>query len=197
VRWKVVGPILALLVAGIAGVALSRPDDGAPASRDPEPVEVTSDAPQATSLEELTASADLIVRGEVTATERGRLFGEPGGAGVESRLVTLQVAEVLAGTPPAGSTVLIEEEGWLEDGTPLIVDGAAPSAVGDDGIWFLTEVESGAAPVYVVVSAQGRYLVDGGSLRGAAGDDPLIAELGGLTADELMEQVAALPARSE
>lgn len=26
----------------------------------------------------------------------------------------------------------MEEEGWLEDGTPLIVDGAAPSATGDD-----------------------------------------------------------------
>jgi hypothetical protein len=150
-----------------------------------------------TSLDELAASADLVVRAEVTATERGRVFGDPGGAAVESRLVTLQVAEVLAGTPPAGATLQVEEEGWLEDGTPLIVDGAAPSAVGDDGIWFLTEVEGGAGPVHVIVSAQGRYLVVGDGLTGAAGDDPLVAELSDLAVDELTARIAALPPRSE
>jgi hypothetical protein len=107
------------------------------------------------------------------------------------------VAEVLAGTPPAGATVQVEEEGWLEDGAPLVVDGAAPSAVGDDGIWFLTEVESGAAPVYVVVNAQGRYLVDGDGLAGADGDDPLIGELSDLTVAELTARIAALPPGSE
>jgi hypothetical protein len=199
VRWKVAGPLLAVAVAiaVAAAVALSRPSNVAPPAAEPEPVEVTSDAPRVSSLEDLAAAADLVVRAEVIGTQPGRVFGEPGGAAVESRMVTLRVDRVIAGAPPGGDTLVVEEEGWLEDGTPLIVDGAAPSAVGDDGIWFLSEVSAGDAPVYVVVSAQGRYLVDGERLRGASGDDALVAELSALAPDELATEVAALPTGAE
>jgi hypothetical protein len=85
----------------------------------------------------------------------------------------------------------VEEEGWLADGTPLVVDGVDPSAVGDDGIWFLVDVEEPDGPRSVVVSAQGRYLVDGPGLRGADLDDPLVRQLSALTVQELAERVAA------
>ena len=97
---------------------------------EPQPVAVTSDAPRVATLAELVASADVVVRGEVTATERGRLFGEPGAGAVESRLVTLRVDEVLAGEAPPEGPLVVEEEGWLEDGTPIVVDGAPPSTGG-------------------------------------------------------------------
>ena len=120
------------------------------------------------------------------ATERGRVFGEPGGGAhrVPPRHPRGRRGARRA-TRAGGHPLLVEEEGWLEDGTPLIVDGAAPSAVGDDGIWFLPTSATRTLPVYVVVSAQGRYLVDGDGLPGAAGDDPLVDELAGLSVDEL------------
>ncbi len=65
--------------------------------------------------------------------------------------------------------------------------------MGDDAIWFLDAVGTDELPVYVAVSAQGRYLVVDGDLVGAAGDDPLIAELASLSADDLADAIAALP----
>ena len=88
---------------------------------------------------------------------------------------------------------MVEEEGWLEDGTPIVVDGAPASKVGDDAIWFLDAVGTEELPVYVAVSAQGRYLVVDGDLVGADGDDPLIAELSSLTPDQIQAAIAALP----
>ena len=48
-------------------------------------------------------------------------------------------------------------------------------------------------PGYVVVSAQGRYLVVDARLKGAAGDDPLIAELTRLSVDALTDLITASP----
>jgi hypothetical protein len=70
------------------------------------------------------------------------------------------------------------------------VDGAAPSEVGDDAIWFLDAVGSPELPLHVVPSAQGRYLVVGGRLVGAAGDDPLIAELAALGPEGLAAAIS-------
>jgi hypothetical protein len=98
---------------------------------------------------------------------------------------------VLRGEDP-GAGILVEEEGWTEDGPPLIVDGAGPSASGDDAIWFLTEVEGPEGPAYITVSAAGRYLVDGDDLQGPDNDDPLAHDLAALTPTELAARIAAL-----
>jgi len=100
---------------------------------------------------------------------------------------------VLRGSVSVGATLLVEEEGWSADGAPLVVDGLHPSAVDDDAIWFLVDVGAADVPVLVVVSAQGRYVVHGDALTGAAGDDPLIAELSALGAGGLAAAVRALP----
>jgi len=133
------------------------------------------------------------VRAEVVAATPGRLFGQPGAGAIRSRLVTLRVDEVLAGTPPPTATIVVEEEGWLEDGTPVVVDGAPGSRPGDDAVWFLVEVASPDVPVHVSVGAQGRYLISEGGLRGADGDDPLVRELAALTVAELADRLTALP----
>jgi hypothetical protein len=200
-RWA--GPLAAVALAiGAAFVVGAGADGGgssggggdrsaktATTSDEEELVAVASDAPRHASLDELVGAADLVVRGEVEGTERGRPFGQPGGATIVSRLVTLRVDDVLAGTAPRAGTVLVEEEGWLDDGRALVVDGAGPSAEGDAGIWFLTEVDDPDLPVYTTVGAEGRYLVasadDDDSLVGADNDDPLIAELAGRGLDGL------------
>ena len=56
--------------------------------------------------------------------------------------------------------MLVEEEGWLDDGRALAVDGAAPTRTGDAGFWFLVEVDDPDLPVFTTVGAAGRYLVD-------------------------------------
>lgn len=195
-------PLVVLVAAAVLTAVLlttGDADDAGPpttTTTGPAPVAVSSDAPRYSTLEELEAASDVVVRGRVATTERGRLFGDPGShSAVESRLVTLEVAEVLGGDGVTeGTVVLVEEEGWLPDGAPLVVDGAAPSAVGDDGIWFLVVGGDRELSAHVIVNAQGRYLVDeAGHLRGVEGGDPLVAELSALTVDELAARVRALP----
>jgi hypothetical protein len=195
--WLRRGPIVAVVLAGAVAVLLwSRTDDdeAPPRAAAPAPVAVTSDAPRLADLAALAAASTVVVRGEVVEAEHGRLFGEPGGdATVESRVLTLRVDRVLRGPSPGAARLLVEEEGWDGDGAPLIVDGAAPSKVGDTGIWFLTRVGTGEEQRYVVVSAEGRYLERRRVLVGAKGDDPLIARLVALGPAGLADAVAALP----
>lgn len=152
----------------------------------PDAVAVTSDAPTYATLGELVGASDVVLRGTVVAVERGRWFGSgaPGETRIQSRLITVEVDEVLAGEAPAGEAVLVEEEGWLADGAPIVVDGTPSVAVGDDAIWFLVEGGDPELATYVVVNGQGRYLVgDDGRLTGATGTDPLVASIEARDAD--------------
>lgn len=194
--WAVPG--LLVVVAAVGAVVLARdPASPPPAPTTttvpaPDPVAVDSDAPAYATLEELVAASDLVVRGRVTDTERGRWFGDGSArARIQSRLVTLDVEEVVKGAVPQGASgsLLIEEEGWLEDGAPLVVDGAAPSEPGDEGIWFLVDPGDDTTDALITVNAQGRYLVDGTGLAGASGDDPLVDELAALSEGELAARV--------
>ena len=189
-----VAPVVALAVAGVLAVVLvagggadEPPVAETTTTTAPEPVRIESDSPAYATLDELLAATDLVVRARVTSTDRGRVFGEPGEeTALESRLVALEVTETLRGAEPPAE-ILVEEEGWLLDGSPLIVDGLVPSATGDDAIWFLVDPsEDPQEPTpFVTTNAQGRYLVDGDALRGADGDDTLVAELSAMTPDEL------------
>ena len=200
-RWAV--PLAVLVIAAVVAAAVLVTRDGgdgggsaAPPSTSvpPDAVEVTSDAPAFASLQELAGASDLIVRGHVTSTARGRRFGDPGGSAIESRLVRLRVDEVLRGTLPEGEqTVLVEEEGWTEDGRPLVVDGARPTQEGDAGIWFLTATGDDTSGSWIVVNAQGRYLQDGDELVGAEGDDPLVADLSAGSVDDLADRISRTP----
>ncbi|QYG92177.1 hypothetical protein HC251_06800 [Iamia sp. SCSIO 61187] len=190
-------PVVALAVAAILAVVLvggggsgGDPDPRSTTSTSvPEPVEISSDSPTYATLGELLAASDLVVRARVTSTERGRVFGEPGqDTALESRLVALEVTEVLRGPEPPPE-FLVEEEGWLLDGSPLIVDGLVPSAEGDDAIWFLVDPSATEPAPFVTVNAQGRYLVDGDALRGAEGADPLVTRIEALGAEGLEEAV--------
>jgi len=142
-------------------------------------------------LDELVKASDLVVRGRVEATSRGRAIGNDDNA-VVSRIVTVRVEEVLAGSV-ATTSVLVEEEGWTGDGHPLVVDGARPTQEGDAGIWFLTATGDDTSGSWIVVNAQGRYLEDGDELVGAEGDDPLVADLSAGSVDELADRISRTP----
>jgi hypothetical protein len=93
-------------------------------------------------------------------------------------LVTVRIDDVLKGaTGERLATVVIEEEGWLADGTPIAVNGLAPSTEQDRGVWFLDRIETGEGPTYVVVNEQGRYVARDGRTVGADTDDALITKI--------------------
>ncbi|HEX7131468.1 MAG TPA: hypothetical protein VF228_02790 [Iamia sp.] len=199
-----VPPVVALVVAAILAVVLVAGGGGSsddPVADEtstmatPRPVDISSDSPAYATLDELLAATDLVVRARVTSTERGRVFGEPGEeTALESRLVALEVTETLRGTEPP-SEFLVEEEGWLLDGSPLIVDGLVPSATGDDAIWFLVDpsTDTQEPTPFVTTNAQGRYLVVDDTLIGPDGDDPLVTRIEALTPDELEDAIRATP----
>lgn len=197
---RLVGPLVAAAVTIAAGLAVAGRDGASVpaeverrAEAEPEPVAVSSDAPRVTTLDELVAASDVVVQGRVAEIRRGRAFGEPGGRTIVSRLVTLRVETVLAGASPTTGAVLVEEEGWLDDGSPLVVDGLRPTEEGDSGVWFLTAGGDPDVPAYVVVGPQGRYLAEGGRLAGATGGDPLVSELASLGSDGLADAVRRSP----
>lgn len=192
-------PVVVAVVVGafvLAGRGPSAPDDhrSQPTDTTPAPVAVDATSSYAfATLEQMIDNSDLVVRGRVVATERGPLVGEAD-ASVVSRVVTLQVDDVLGGRLAASTTtdrgtILIEEEGWLPDGRPLIVDGVTPSQVGDDGIWFLQVSPDPDLPSFLVINSQGRYLVDGDGLRGGDQRDALVRELELLSPGALEQQV--------
>ena len=171
-RWLVPLAFAATLaIALVVGLVVTRDEASAPGPATmPAPIEVeAASIYDFTSLAEMVAASDVIVVGTVVATEPGRLVGDPASGGVISRLVTIDVDEVIGGDANGGdanggdangseATIVIEEEATLPDGTPLIVNGVSPSAVGDHGIWFLDRIEDAELPVFLVINSQGRFL---------------------------------------
>jgi hypothetical protein len=170
--------------AGNGGVA----SEGEAAASGPAPLPVeASSLYQFDDLASMVAASDLVVRARVDSTAHGRLVGD-GEAAVISRIDTLEVEEVLAGDA-TGSTLLVEEEGWLGDGTAIAVNGLAPSETGMDAIWFLDRRPDAEVPGYLVINHQGRFVVDGDRLEGADGTDPLVVALEPLGPDGLTDAV--------
>ena len=121
-----------------------------------------------TSLEEMTATASLVVSGEVTAVERGRTLhaDDPLSTTVTVRDVTITIAETFKGTAP-GATVVVEESGHREDGTSYEFAEMPWSRVGDKGVYFLARNSMMPDDRYVQIVPDGRILthhhVDGQS----------------------------------
>jgi hypothetical protein len=193
--------VIALLaVAGGVGIARWSSTGGdapaADATAGPAPLPISaSSLYQFDDLVSMVEASDLVVRARVDSTARGRVVGD-GEAAIVSRIDTLQVDEVLAGDAAAGTTLLVEEEGWLGDGTAIAVNGLAPSEAGMDAIWFLDSRPDPEVPGYLVVNHQGRYVVDGDRLRGADGRDPLVTRLEPLGPDGLADAVRRVVAAS-
>jgi hypothetical protein len=172
-------PVAAALWFGANVMSSGHAAPTAASASEPEPLAVAATGgPHFSTLADLVAGSDLIVTGRVESTERGRLVGDPNGGGVVSRFVTVRIDEVLKGAPGERlANVLVEEEGWLPDGAAIAVNGLAPSAEEDAGVWFLDRIDTGDGPTYVVVNEQGRYLDRAGGTVGADTTDALVANI--------------------
>ena len=107
-----------------------------------------------TSLEEMVATSDLVVVGEVTAIERGPMPTDPSGFGY--RNVTVTISETLKGTAP-GATVVIGESGYDADGSFELAD-MPWSRLGDIGVFSLKHYDGQPANHYAHVHPDGRML---------------------------------------
>jgi hypothetical protein len=178
-----------LAIGAVAVVAaLGAGDDGG------DRVELDSSAPDFATIDELVAASDLVVVAEVSDVADGRQLSAPAdpSAAVVTRLLVLDVSDVLAGDGAAGSDVIVEEPAALADGTEVVVDGVAPLDLGDEAVWFLDAGDGEAMPYYALVNRQGRYTISGDALQPAA-DDPLSRELASAGLDGLASRLAAAP----
>ena len=107
-----------------------------------------------TSLEELVATSDLVVVGEVTAIERGPMPTDLDGIGL--RNVTVTISETLKGTAP-GATVVIGEAGYDTDGSFELAD-MPWSRIGDVGVFSLKHYDGLPANHYRHIHPDGRML---------------------------------------
>ncbi len=155
----VVALLVPIVVSGVVAiVGLARGDDV------PDPVELNSDSPTFTSLDELVEASDLVVVASVADVSEGRTLTAPDDpdAGFRTRLVELDVSRALVGEPP--TPLVVEEPAELLDGTPVVVDGLEPLAEGDQAVWFLVAGEGPTQPYYAVVNGQGRVVADVGNV---------------------------------
>ena len=167
-----------VVLAVVVALLVSRSDSGGGQDDASEVVDLEAvDTVTVSSVAEMTAASECVLRGEVVHTERGRALS----AELVSRLVQLRVDDALAGDCPTG-TVVLEEEGWLADGTPVSVEGWPGSEEGDVGVWFLVAGRSDEMPYAATVVAAGaprwrddRSVAPGSApawLREALGDGP-------------------------
>ena len=198
----VVGPVLVPVVAAVVVfAAMQRPGPisaraaDVPDAAGPGAPVLAVDAVSVfhfDTLDELVDASDLVVVGQVIATEPGRLVGDPRSGGVVSRLVTLHVEDVLWDP----QTQRCRHGG--DRGGRLVarrhrhaVNGLAASRSGYRGVWFLDRID-GETMTYLVTNEQGRYLDAGSGSAGADRTDPLIEQLERRSVDELARSVLAV-----
>lgn len=125
------------------------------------------EAVQFRTLGEMVATSLSVVEGDVVAVRPGRDLSTGPDGKHQLTEVVLRVSEVLAGQALTGD-ILIEDD-------PVL---AAPSVVGDHGIYFLVQKRDAADARYRLATSQGRYRLDAsGRLRGSNPANPLVQQL--------------------
>ena len=131
---------------------------------------------QFTTLEEMVATSDLVVVGEVTAIERGPMpADDPDAIGL--RNVTLTISETLKGTAP-GATVVIGEAGYYPGKAGYFSSGSFEyadmpwSRLGDTGVFSLRHHDGHPADHFVHIHPDGRMLTH---YRGEDGQSQMYA----------------------
>ena len=142
---------------------------------------------------EMVKASEVIVIGHVTDVASGRIVGpttDPDDPEAVLRLqnVTLQVDEVVKGTIPSNQIKLEEE--------PFDVVGFSrysASAEGDQGFYFLEDVEDLPPPFFRVVNSQGRFLVrDGKVVTSDSEEAGWRRVLSRMSPDELRELIVSI-----
>ena len=141
---------IVLLVAACGSESSLQADD-----EKPDTVALVEWSYHFTTLEEMVATSDLVVVGEVTAIERGPMpTDDPDGIGL--RNVTVTISETLKGIAP-GTTVVIGEMGYDAAGSYEPAD-MPWSRLGDIGVFSLKHYDGLPANHYRHINPDGRML---------------------------------------
>ncbi len=160
----------ALMVVALLAVSCGDDNSVPTAEERPDSIAVAHIWPyQFTNLEDLIATSDLVVVGEVTAIERGPVpTDDPDWFG--RRNVTVTISETLKGTAP-GATLVIGEAGYHSDGSFEYAD-MPWSRLGDVGVFALLQHEGQPADHFVHIHPDGRMLTH---YRGENGESQMYA----------------------
>jgi hypothetical protein len=135
-----VAPVAAFAVAGLAVVACvgligaNARNTAGIAPWDAASVDAT-EIESYTSLNEMAAAADAVVRGRIVDVAPGRVFGSDSAVPLHYAAATLRVDEVLRGSLPAADAEQLTLEIPLFDG-PAAIDGLR-AAAWEESIFFL------------------------------------------------------------
>lgn len=146
------------------------------------------------SLKEMVETADIVALGTVISTRPGRWTGEDSGAPIQFHEVHIKPSRILVGETQAAALVL-EEDGYEDDGSPIYLNGSRWAKVEDEVIVFLARKRT--APSYGLLNSQARVFVqEDGTLEHNyhAGtpygeDDPLVERLASMRRNELLEAI--------
>jgi hypothetical protein len=138
---------------------------------------------KAPAFTELVNGSDFVVRAKVTNIEYEVTHAQGGRPSVHT-LVTLQVNDVIAGTPPA--TVVLRMLGGRTSEGELVVEGAPTFSVGDEDVLFVRGNGKSFYPLYAVM--HGRYPVK----RDAATGRSYVARSNGMPLADIAEVGAPL-----
>lgn len=169
---RIIGGVAGLVIAVAAGVIYLMSTDGSGLADTPEQTASPAWIYQFDDVAQMTATADLVVKGTVTDTSTGRTHGADSGAPTTTRQIHLQVDEVIYQADPTDalpSEVLVGEGYWDDAGTGYAIEGMPWSDVGDTGYFFLSSPESEAdteAYGYLGPSARVMITDDGFDISG-------------------------------
>lgn len=110
--------------------------DGDDRGDEPAPMAAMDSVPY-TGMADLSQESDLVVHGSVAAVEPGVPMGATGASTVEYSIFTIEVDEVLAGEGADRIEVALSTH---FGGREVVLEGRPVPKVGDDGVWFLTEI---------------------------------------------------------
>jgi hypothetical protein len=130
------------------------------------------------SLEGLVTGSTAVVDATVTDVQPGRTITGDLDESFTFTLVTIEIAEPLAGED-IGRTVTLEEDGVL----------APIPEVGDRSIYFLWRKRDGDGMYFRIVNSQGRYQVVGSMLVPVNPVDALAKDLAALGLADLTHQI--------
>ncbi|MET8119302.1 hypothetical protein [Micromonospora sp. NPDC005189] len=161
------------VAALVAAVGVGRADPGVRYDAHPEALAFGKEMYDFQTIEQMTATSQLVVFGTVTSVQPGRMAStdeDPAAVGGDIRLrtVTISRSDILHNPKnliiPASIT--LEEEGWDEEGRGYLSNNVAWSEVGDTGYFFLRRAAGVSDPyTYQLASSDGRALVVDGALR--------------------------------
>jgi len=142
---------------------------------------------------DMVATADLVVLGEVTAAERGAV-SDQGDVVYTARRLQVTVERRLFGTP-AGPVVVVNDLGWERSRgreVPWRIPGMIRLEVGDRAILFLREEPT--TGLFELLNDQAGYRVDGTGIADSDRSDPLVRRVEAMSVPELerlIEEAAA------